>query len=589
MIKHNHLSVPFLLTLVTGYSCHQPEASKSKPNIILIMTDDQGFGDIGFNGNPDIKTPFLDSLAKASTRMTNFHVSPVCAPTRASLMTGRYALRTGVYDTYNGGAIMATEEVTIAEMLKAEGYRTGVFGKWHLGDNYPFRPMEQGFDESLIHQAGGIGQPGDHFENFMRPDSSYFDPILSKNGENIKTKGYCSDVFSQHAVDFIKENQKDPFFLYLAYNAPHTPLQVPQKYLDLYADLEIDAEHYPYPLPEMNSRDYEDAKRVYAMVTNIDDNLRNVYKQLEKSTLLENTLIIFMTDNGPQQRRYTGGLRALKGSTYEGGVRVPCFWYWKGKIAGNHEIPEVMAHIDVLPTLMEMIGVNVPAGQNIDGISFWPLIQGEETENWKDRSLFLEWERGFNEPYKNMAVIKDEYKLVANRPYYDDTSLLELYNLETDPFERDTISLGNPEKYNELKVLLENYYDELIHSKNLEPQRIMLGSENENPVVLNRNDWRGPKQLPWLSSNAYGYWDVSVVTPGKYEVELGFGEVKLEGRAWIRIGRVQRSITDWDSTTNIITFPPFEIPEGDFMVDAWLHRSWTEIQSPIYVKFTLVK
>ena len=207
----------------------QPE---NHPNIILIITDDQGYGDFGFTGNPHVKTPVLDNFAKQSIRFNNFYVCPVSAPTRAGLMTGRYSLRTGVRDTYNGGAMMASSEVTIAEMLREAGYATGIFGKWHLGDNYPMRPCDQGFDESVIHLAGGMGQPGD-FTTWPNGDSSYFDPVLWHNGKQQKYVGYCSDIFTSNAVDFLEENRNRPFFCYLAFNAPHTPLQVPERYYNL--------------------------------------------------------------------------------------------------------------------------------------------------------------------------------------------------------------------------------------------------------------------------------------------------------------------------------------------------------------------
>jgi len=199
------------------------------PNILLIITDDQGYGDLSITGNPHLKTPAIDNLAKESVRLDNFYVCPVSAPTRSSLMTGRYSLRTGVHDTYNGGAIMATTEVTIAEMLKDAGYRTGIFGKWHLGDNYPCRPGDQGFDESVIHLSGGMGQVGD-ITTYFKGDSSYFDPILWHNGNQESYDGYCSDIYAAQAINFISKNKKTPFFCYLSFNAPHTPLQVPDKY-----------------------------------------------------------------------------------------------------------------------------------------------------------------------------------------------------------------------------------------------------------------------------------------------------------------------------------------------------------------------
>ncbi|MGB5553810.1 MAG: sulfatase-like hydrolase/transferase, partial [Flavobacteriaceae bacterium] len=207
--------------------------NNDSPNIILIITDDQGYGDLGANGNPHVKTPNIDAFAKESLRFNNFYVSPVCAPTRSSLMTGRYSLRTGVRDTYNGGAIMATSEITLAELLKEANYRTGIFGKWHLGDSYPSRPMDQGFDESVVHLSGGMGQVGD-FTTWFKGDRSYFDPVLWHNGAQEAYEGYCSDIFTDKALEFITKKSDTPFFCYLSFNAPHTPLQVPDKYYQKY-------------------------------------------------------------------------------------------------------------------------------------------------------------------------------------------------------------------------------------------------------------------------------------------------------------------------------------------------------------------
>jgi len=340
------------------------------PNVILIITDDQGYGDLGVTGNPHVKTPVIDALAKESLRFNNFYVSPVCAPTRASLMTGRYSLRTGIRDTYNGGAIMASNEVTIAEMLKKADYKTGIFGKWHLGDNYPSRPSDQGFDESLIHLSGGIGQVGD-ITTYFKGDKSYFDPILWHNNKKEAYSGYCSDIFTDNAIAFIEKNKEAPFFCYLSFNAPHTPLQVPEKYYQQYASIDPASgfENDDRPFTEMSNKDKEDARKVYAMVTNIDDNLGKLFKKLDDLNIADNTLIIFMTDNGPQQIRYVAGMRGRKGSVYKGGVRVPFYMKYPASFKGDKDIESVAAHMDVLPTLSEICNVDLPKEKVIDGKS----------------------------------------------------------------------------------------------------------------------------------------------------------------------------------------------------------------------------
>ncbi len=290
------------------FSCNKKEIDR--PNVILIITDDQGFGDLGYNGNTNISTPNIDTLADESLRFNNFYVSPVCAPTRSSLMTGRYSLRTGVRDTYNGGAIMSTDEITIAEVLKEANYKTGIFGKWHLGDNYPSRPSDQGFNESLIHLSGGIGQVGD-ITNYFQGNTSYFDPMLWLNNEKKKYDGYCSDIFTNEAINFIDKNKSENFFCYLSFNAPHTPLQLPKKYYEMYKDLDLEKVSNQGDII-MSEKDKEDAKKVYGMVSNIDDNVGRLLKKLDELGISENTIVIFMTDNGPQQRRYVSGLRGLK-------------------------------------------------------------------------------------------------------------------------------------------------------------------------------------------------------------------------------------------------------------------------------------
>ena len=375
-----------------------------RPNVLLILTDDQGYGDLGYHGNALIRTPTLDRLAGESVRFSNFYVSPVCAPTRASLMTGRYSLRTGVRDTYNGGATMAGEEVTLAELLAGAGYRTGMFGKWHLGDNYPSRPSDQGFEESLMHLGGGIGQPGD-FTNFFRRDSSYFDPVLWHNNDPTRYEGYCTDIFMQEAADFIREADDRPFFCYLSFNAPHTPLQVKEADYAPYADApiaEYHAEHGGDRHP-LNAREVEDARRVFGMVSNIDDNLAKLFATLDSLGMADNTVVIFLTDNGPQQYRYKAGLRGHKGQVYEGGIRVPFFLRYPARFAGDTTITTVAAHLDVLPTLADLCGVKLPDDRPIDGRSLLPLLKGKG-EDWPDRSLFFYWSRRYPEPYRNDAA-----------------------------------------------------------------------------------------------------------------------------------------------------------------------------------------
>ena len=498
------------------------------PNIILIITDDQGIGDLGYTGNPFVKTPQIDHLAARSMRFTNFHVNPVCAPTRAAIMTGKYPETTGVYDTYNGGATMATEEITLAEVLKANGYQTGIVGKWHLGDNYPHRPMDQGFMHALTHKSGGIGQPGD-VENFAAGDRAYFDPVLFKNGKKVRTKGYCSDVFTEEAIAFIKDQRADPFFLYLAFNAPHTPLQVPEKYQNLYKDISLADYRKEFrgkdsDVENMTERDLEDARKVYGMVTNIDDNVGKIIRTLEDEGISEKTIVIFMSDNGPQQRRFKAGYRGQKGSVYEAGVRVPFFMFGPGQgIPEDSETNVLSAHIDLLPTLVELANIRSGLPDDLVGRSLVPLIMNR-SQSPSERVVFTEWGRGYPVPYRNMSVHQGEYKLVAHTHHAASVDAFELYDLTKDPFEKNNLVRQERKRAEAMKDKLDGWLDALsAHPNNLRNYTIPIGSAAENPVVLNRNDAKGPSGV-WTQSEIYAWWDVEIVEDGVYDFDFQFLE-----------------------------------------------------------------
>jgi len=506
-----------LIVFIVFNSCISPIENK-KPNVIIIITDDQGFGDLGINENPNIITPNIDQFASESIQFDNFFVSPVCAPTRASLMTGRYSLRTGVRDTYNGGAIMSNTETTIAEILKEADYSTGIFGKWHLGDNYPFRPSEQGFDESIIHLAGGIGQVGD-FTNYYKGNTSYFDPILWKNNKKNQYDGYCSDIFAENAVKFIEKNKNKPFFCYLSFNAPHTPLQVPKKYYNMYKDLDPELGFNDESLAsKMSEKDKEDARRIYGMVTNIDDNIGKVLNKLTELGIEEETIIIFMTDNGPQQFRYNSNMKGLKGTVYNGGTRVPFYIKYAEKFKNSKVISRMSAHIDILPTILELCNLKIPSDRKIDGQSLVPLINSKP---FNDRHLFSYWTRRFPEKYINMSIQNDNYKLVGNNDYNGKIKDFELYDLIADPLESKNVINQNIEIAKSFKIEMDNSIDDLLSSENIKnPPRIIIGSEFENPTVLNRNDASGERGI-WAQNDIYSYWKVNF-KKGTYDFKFKF-------------------------------------------------------------------
>ncbi|MEM1096472.1 MAG: arylsulfatase, partial [Bacteroidota bacterium] len=351
-----------MLALAVGLAACTPSAPKP-PNIIVLITDDQGYGDFGATGNPVIQTPHLDAMAARSAEMTTFYVSPVCSPTRASLMTGRYNYRTRVVDTWIGRSMMEPEEVTLAEMLGDAGYATGLFGKWHLGDSYPMRPQDQGFDEVLMHRGGGIAQPSDP----VGGERKYTDPVLIHNGEPVQAEGYCTDIFFDEAIDWIttQDAADQPFFAYIATNAPHDPFHdVPEDWLARYQAMNLDNDQYPqdvgHPLPEAE-RNLDRRARIFAMISNIDENVGRLFDHLDGLDLTRETLVVYLNDNGPIGQRYRAGFRGGKTGVYEGGVRSPLWLHWPGQLEPGPASDAPTAHIDLLPTLLDAAGVAAPA------------------------------------------------------------------------------------------------------------------------------------------------------------------------------------------------------------------------------------
>ncbi len=495
-------SVALLLTssLPPVLTAEVPGAKQ--PNILLIITDDQGWGDLGCHGNEKINTPHLDKLARESAEFTRFYVSPVCAPTRASLMTGRYNYRTGAVDTYRGRAMMHADETTLAEMLVAAGYRTGIFGKWHLGDNYPLRAMDQGFQESLVHGGGGIKQQADPPQG-----NSYQDPWLWHNGKLEKQTGYCSDVYADAAMKFIEQRGEKPFLAYVAFNCPHTPLEVKGN------------EHEKYIAAGLPP----DTAKVYAMVENVDENVGRLLAKLDELKLAENTIVIFLTDNGPQFARYNGGLRGHKGSVYEGGVRTAFFLHWPGKTTPGQQIATPAAHIDVTPTLAAAAGAKLPDDKQIDGRDLSPLLTAGGEKAWQPRTLFLQWHRGdVPEAWRGAAAIGPQYKLVqaaagGEGPLKAGAQKFELFDIMADPLEKHDLltNKDKPEIFSALKREYETWFHSMRAERNFARPRIKLGAPQENPALLTRQEWRGPN-ADWRPPGL-GYWEVDLAA-GQYEI-----------------------------------------------------------------------
>jgi len=468
-------------------------AGRKRPNVVLVMTDDQGYGDLGCHGNPVIQTPNLNRLYTQSIRLTNFHVGPTCSPTRAALMTGHYCNRTGVWHTIMGRSLLRKDEVTVADVFSADGYRTAIFGKWHLGDNYPFRPQDRGFGEVLIHGGGGVGQGPDYWGN------DYFDDTYFHNGRPKKFEGYCTDIWFDGAMKFIEANKNRPFFCYIPTNAPHGPYNVADKYSKPYRDKGVQSRQANF----------------YGMITNIDENMGRLMHRLKLLGLEENTILIFMTDNGTSGS-YSGGMRGKKGSEYEGGHRVPCFIRWPdGGLTGGSDIDRLTAHVDILPTLIGLCWLKEPRGVEFDGDSLVQLLTGQD-KSWPDRTLITDSQRiEHPEKWRKSAVMTDRWRLVNGR---------ELYDIKADPGQKNDIADGQPQVVEKLRKAYENWWAD-VSQRFDEYCEIIIGSDKQNPTRLMSHDWHAQK-VPWNQGavrsgmEANGFWAVEVARDGRYQFEL---------------------------------------------------------------------
>lgn len=551
-----------LLCLLYFSSCQQAEqsAEPGRPNIILIMTDDQGIGDLGVTGNPLLETPNIDAMASRSASLSRFYVSPVCSPTRACLMTGRYNYRTRVVDTWVGRSMMDTEEVTVAELLGEAGYATGIFGKWHLGDCYPMRPSDQGFEEALVHKGGGLAQPSEPFENQRR----YTDPILFHNNEPIQTKGYCTDVYFDGALDFIESTmaQKRPFFSYIALNAPHGPYHdVPEELKTKYKNKDI----LSISLGRTDEQLLDNVAGVLAMIENVDQNIGRLFTQLDEWGLTENTLVVFMVDNGPNSRRYVMDLRGMKSEVHEGGIRSPFFAHWPAQLKAGTHSDRISAHIDLLPTFLDAAQVEIPAELNLDGKSILPLLRGDEVA-WEDRHLFLQVHRGDTPiKYHHFAAVGQTYKLVhptgfgksempADVPF-------ELYNLEEDPGESQDLSASHPAERDLLLKAYEDWFEEVSNTRtdNYAKPAIIIGSEKETETVLTAQDWTKRAGNGWGES---GSWRLKVDQATDFDIEVILQEAISGAEAQLAFAG-QDLVKTFGNQETKIKFEKVSLPLGE--------------------------
>jgi arylsulfatase A-like enzyme len=502
-----------LAVLVTAAFAAQP------PNVIVVMTDDQGYPELSAHGNPVLKTPNLDRLHSESVRFTDFHVAPMCTPTRGQLLTGLDAARNGAINVSSGRTLLRAELPTMANFFRGNGYRTGMFGKWHLGDNTPYRPQERGFEETLWFPSSHINSVPDYWNN------DYFDDTYFRNGERVQIKGYCTDVYFREAMAWMKERvaAKEPFFTYIPTNAPHGPHWSPEKELK-----QARAAIEGVSLPKLDERAREQFAGYLGMIINVDNNVGRLNDFLVEQGIAENTILIFLTDNGSTfgSRYYNAGMRGRKTELWEGGHRVPLFMRWPGGGFGEaRDVGGLTQVQDVLPTLIELTGLVTPDAPRFDGISLAPVLRGR-ADVPEDRMFVINYSRmpmGLDYPSpispsimrrEGAGVLWKRWRLLEDR---------ELYDLAADPAQQTNVIKQNPAVAARMRAHLDKWWEEVRGIAN-EPQAVTIGSDAENPMMLTACEWldvfvdqqgqirRGVRKN--------GYWHLDVAQAGEYELEL---------------------------------------------------------------------
>lgn len=500
-----------LLSLFGPFLHTALHAEANRPNVIFVLTDDQGYGDLSCHGNPIVKTPNLDRMHAESVRFTDYHVSPLCTPTRGALLTGRDPGKNGAYRTSAGRTMLHADERTLANLFADNGYATAMYGKWHLGDNAPNRPQDFGFQDVVWHRCGGIGQVSDYWGN------DYFDDVYERNGKLERFEGYCTDIWFREGMRFMEENKDKPFFLYLPLNAPHTPIIVGEEWSKPYEDL----------VDEPIRADY------FGMIANIDYNFGLLREKLKELDLEENTILIFMTDNGTYLGSkfdnndseatwgFNADMRGRKASVYEGGHRVPFFIRWPAAgIEGGHDIDKLSVHVDLFPTLAELCNIPMPTDREMDGRSLAPLLKCADTP-WEREPVVLQFHGGPAFPQDRLKaefsyIMTERWRLIHGR---------ELYDIQADPSQRKDLAAEYPEVVEQLWSHYEPYWESAV--KGMRAVRLDLGNPSENPVELCSQDWYMPEGNPPWNFRLIGKlprvtapWMVNVKQAGRYRFTL---------------------------------------------------------------------
>lgn len=527
-------------------------SDRERPNVVLVITDDQGYADLGCTGNPWLQTPNIDAFNREAVRCNDFHVSPLCTPTRGGIMSGRRPARNGAWATAWGRSILRRDEMTMAEVFAHSGYRTGMFGKWHLGDNFPYRPQDRGFGKVVAHKGGGVGQTPDFWGN------SYFDDTYFHNGEPVGHEGYCTDIWFDEAMAFIEECGNEPFFAYIATNAPHSPYRVADRYAAQYRG------NPDIPEPEF-----------YGMITNIDENFGRLRSKLDERGLTGNTVLIFMTDNGSSggctlrqgqfaDRGYNAGMRGKKGSYYDGGHRVPFFARWPEGGMADRDVDELLDHVDLLPTFIELCGLVAPRKGEFDGMSVAPLLRGQGQE-LPERIHFIQYRQNTDPPEKwANAVMTRRWRLVGGT---------ELYDIQADPGQERDVAAEYPEVVARLRAAHEGWWAEISPGLDKHCPHI-LGNDHENPTRLDAMDVMG--DIAWdqphvrEARKSMGTWAVEVERAGRYRFAL---------RRWpAELGLPIDAVPEGEDGPGEVNSPALNRRHGASGVDVALHPCRAQIR-----------
>ena len=498
-----------------------PAVAGDKPNVVIFLADDQGWGDLSVNGNSNLATPNIDSLAKTGAIFDRFFVCPVCSPTRAEFLTGRYHPRGGVRDVSRGGERLNLDETTIADTFKAAGYATGAFGKWHNGTQWPYHPNARGFDEYYGFTSGHWG--------------SYFDPPLDHNGRPVQGRGYIGDDLTDHALQFIATNQARPFFCFVPFNTPHSPMQVPERFWQKFAraDLKLRSR-------EAQPEALDFTRAALAMCENIDWNVGRILQRLDELKLDARTIVIYFSDNGPNSWRWNGGMKGRKGSTDEGGVRAPFLIRWPGHIAACTRVPQIAGAIDLLPTLAELAGIPVTSRKPLDGVSLKALLTGA-AQDWPDRMIFSHWAG-------KVSVRTQRFRLDGAG---------KLFDMESDPGQDRDLAREQPGMAARLAKAVADWPKELLPGVKADDRPFPVGYRECPLTQLPARDGvpHGGIQrsagapncsylVNWTRPEDTITWDIEVAAAGRYEaliyyacpqvdvgstVELSFNGSRIEG------------------------------------------------------------